>query len=843
MSALLIHTRSLSLRGNATQDSILYELARLKRSIEQSLQVALCHNDGFSHTLGDPFDTRVAENLRNLARAAQNFHSSASSTASSIHDANKISDWKVQSDAAMSVRGTLTPNKREQIHQYLDQTQLETTRKPLQHSPNSIAPSVEPLSKDAVDENDDLNDEVEFESLFLSGLEEVSKQSMLKQDFKKAETFLEKAIQIHIGLASEDSDFKHLQISLIICYFFQHKWRLAEPLITGIAKSRANLDAVVCNLLHALALAYLSDYRFDDAIKVCRQALRGKKKMKETFGASYESDYNETLGLLATIHDIKGDLLYPEVLRRTIPQDFTYCHPFNEVEFIGKHSIIFQDIFGGDTPPNWGQAQAWGQQPIIAELPGVNIVTPIEEKAEVSPSNPRENTKPETLHIQLDLYEKFEADTSKEVIISIPSSASDSDETGGGISSSANSDISSRATSRLGLVPKRSFTRSITRLLGSVRSRSTVSSEDLTVPQSPELEYISSLPRRLSRRQRLRRSLWPNSDSNMFSLKKSGTKLQKRARIRPVQKPSAPCGYHQEPPLGLLLTEPINWSNNKTDEDITQRELRGQRQDIYSWFGLNSEDKCPDYCDDSFEVNRNTRWDTASRILGANPIGNMDPHHDGSFDNNWGTHWDTASRILGADPVGHIELPDNAVYASRSLEIPRNFEMVKNKYYRNATISGFTGQGIPNPALENQLRRPKLTIIIPNSSKNPGWVPLDAHFPRHSPQSLIDKVNSVNDSQSYTLIPHPPPSPPLSINEGNLCEIFANEIRCPLGSKQKGIRISEEYAEQQPTGPVLPGSPLESCIGSIKPKNPPEEILAPKLPPSPPASIVAEAGP
>lgn len=829
-------------------------MARLKRSIEQSLQVALRHNDGFSHTLGDPFDTRVAENLRNLARAAQNFHSSASSTASSIHDANKISDWKVQSDAAMSVRGTLTPNKREQIHQYLDQTQLETTCKLPQHAPNSIAPSVEPPSKDAVDENDDLNDEAEFESLFLSGLEEVSKQSMLKQDFKKAETFLEKAIQIHIGLASEDSDFKHLQISLIICYFFQHKWRLAEPLITGIAKSRANLDAVVCNLLHALALAYLSDYRFDDAIKVCRQALRGKKKLKETFGASHDSDYNETLGLLATIHDIKGDLLYPEVLRRTIPQDFTYCHPFNEVEFIGKHSTVFQNIFSEDTPPNWGHAQAWGQQPIIAELPGVDNVTPTEEEAEVSSSNSRENTKPQTLHIQLDLYEKFEADTSKEVVVSIPSSASESEETGDETSSSANSDTSSQPTSRLGLLPKRSFTRSITRLLGSVRSRSTVSSEDLTAPQSPELEYVPSLLRRLSRRQRLRKSLWPNSDSNVFSLKKSGTKLQKRASNRPVQKSPAFCEWDPERPLVLRQTESINWSNNETHEAIIHRELRGERQDIYSWFGLNSEENCPGYYDDgfyknqtlyddSFEINRDTHWVTASHILGTNPVSNMNPQYGSSFDNNWGTHWDTASRILGADPVGHIELPDNAVYTSRPSKIPRNFETVKNNYYRNATISGFTRQHTPDPALESHLRRPKLTIIIPNSSKIPGWVPLVAHYPGHVSRSLIEKVNGVNGQQSYALIPHPPPSPPLSINEDNLPEISENEIGCPSGSKQKGVHISEEYREQQLTGPELLRSPPESCVGSIKRNSAPEEIMAPRLPPSPPASIVAEAGP
>ncbi|OBT61581.1 hypothetical protein VE03_08939 [Pseudogymnoascus sp. 23342-1-I1] len=848
LSAIII---SLSLRGNATQDTILYELGRLKRSIEQSLQVALRHNDGFSHTLGDPLDARVAQNLRNLARAAQNFHSSASSTASSINDANRTLDWNVQSDAAMSIRGTLTLNKREQIHQYLDQTQHETTPVPLQHIPSSIADLAAPLSKDDAgdDDNDDQDDEAEFESLFLSGLEEASKQSMLKHDFKKAEAFLEKAIQIQTGLASGDSDSKHLQIPLIICYFFQHKWRLAEPLITAIARSRANLDAVVCNLLHALALAHLSDYGFDEAIRVCKQALKGKKKLKETFGASHELDYNETLGLLATIHDIKGDQLYPEVLRRTMPQWFTYCHPFDEVEFISTHPTIFQGVLGEDTPPNWGQAHASRRQPVIAELPGTNIMTPTEEVADVSHSYAIEPTKPQTLQIQLDLYEKFEADTSKEVVASIPSSASDSDETGDEAFSPTNSDTSSRPPSSPGLVLRRSFTRSITRLLGSVRVRPTVSSDDLTVPQSPESEYVPSLPRRLSRRQRLRKSL---SDSNLFSLKKSKTKLQKRASSRPAQKPTAP-GEGHDGRFRVLRMEPIKQRRNETHGAINKPEPQRSRQDIDSFFGLRSEDYChgdyddgsskdhPHY-DDSFDNRQDTQWATASRILGSNPISHVEPPCDDAFDNHWDTHWDTASRIPRADPDSRVELPDNAVYTSRPSATLCNFTTENNQNYRNVTISGFNRQDTPETASKSRPRRPELAIIIPNSSKSPGWVPLVAHYPRQVPPSLIHMVNGVNDPPSHILIPRLPPSPPLSIKGDDFTDISGKEIECPLGSNQNGARISEEHTEEQHTGLESPESTPRNRIHDVKPNITTDEPLGRQLPPSPPESVRAEVG-
>lgn len=809
------------------------------------------HNDGFSHTLGDPLDARVAQNLRNLARAAQSFHSSASSTASSINDANRTSDWNVQSDAAMSVRGTLTLNKREQIHQYLDQTQHETSSMPLHHIPSSIADLGAPLSKDDAedDENDDQDDEAEFESLFLSGLEEASKQSMLKHDFKKAEALLEKAIQIQTHLASGNSDLKRLQISLIICYFFQHKWRHAEPLITAIARSRANLDAVVCNLLHALALAHLSDYGFDEAIRVCKQALKGKKKLKETFGASHELDYNETLGLLATIHDIKGDQLYPEVLRRTIPQWFTYCHPFDEVEFISTHPTIFQNVLGEDIPPNWGQAHASRRQPVVAELPGANIVTPTEEVADITHSYAREPTKPQTLQTQLDLYEKFEADTSKEVVASIPSSASDSDEAGEDTFSSTNSDASSQPPNSPGLMLKRSFTRRITRLLGSVRVRPTVSSDDLTVPQSPEPKYVPSLPRRLSRRQRLRMSL---SDSNLFSLKKSMTKLQKRASSGPPQKPTAHGEGHGSR-FRVLRMEPITQRKNETHEAINKVEPQRSRQDIDSFFGLGSENYCRDNyddgssmdhppCDDSIDSHRDTQWDTASRILGTDPVSHVESRFGDSFGNHWDTHWDTASRILGAEPVSHAELPDNGVHTSRPPETLRNFATANNQHYRNATIPEFSRQITPEPVLEQRPRRPKLAIVIPNSSKSPGWVPLVAHYPRQVPPSLIHVVNGVNgvdDPQLHACFPHLPPSPPLSIEGADLAEISRKEI-CPLGSNLNGARIPEEYTKGQHTGLARRESTLKNYIAGIKPNIATDDPLWRQLPPSPPESVREE---
>ena len=412
------------------QETIIYELGRLKLAIDQSFQSSLQPSDSVFHTLEDPSDARVSYNLRNLARVAQNFHSGASTVATTIHGSNG-SSCNVLSETPLSVTGGvgLTVEKRHHIGRYFKSMRGATRRKPLRHAPNaeaSVAPSPEPIvsfervqsnASDICDDNDEGNDEgddeAEFELLFMNGLEEVAKDSMLTQDFAKAETLLEKAIQRQTGSSSEETDFKRLKIQLATCYFFQHKWRIAEPLISRIAKSKSNLDGVVCNLLHALALAHLADYNFDRSIAICKQALWGKKRLKRAFGAAHATEYNETLGLLATIYETKGDPMYAEVLRRTIPAGFSYEHPLNELEFIVKHPRLSQDVFGEKITLDRSQSHTMERRlTVIPELPTTDKPSRIEENVETFYKCCREAKRPlRTLRAKLDSYERFEKDT------------------------------------------------------------------------------------------------------------------------------------------------------------------------------------------------------------------------------------------------------------------------------------------------------------------------------------------------------------------------------------------------------------------------------------------------
>jgi len=79
--------RSLSLRSSNSQDLIFQELQGLKSLVELSLQVSLESRNSSIESLPDATtssNSKISSNLRDLARAAQVFHSSASSTASTV---------------------------------------------------------------------------------------------------------------------------------------------------------------------------------------------------------------------------------------------------------------------------------------------------------------------------------------------------------------------------------------------------------------------------------------------------------------------------------------------------------------------------------------------------------------------------------------------------------------------------------------------------------------------------------------------------------------------------------------------------------------------------------------
>ncbi|KAL2061295.1 hypothetical protein VTL71DRAFT_7568 [Oculimacula yallundae] len=484
---------ALSLRGNETQEHILFELGNLTAAIDQIMQATLIRGNRFSHIEQDSSDARVNHNLQRLAQAARNFHSSASSTASTRESSSTVlgtsrpPSWNVPSEAAISVMGgpSMTPNKRRQVDQFIKQQRRMTQRrkrKPLQSARPLLADypvtssgenqETEWDMTEAADNSSDVDNEADdLETFLLSGHDDVAQDSMLNHEFAKAQSHLEKAIESRTGSTSEDSKFKQLQIRLALCNFFQHRWQVAEPLIDSIAKSKYNFDPVICNLLHALAIANLQERRLEKAVTLCKQALAGKRRLKTEFTSTFDAECNNTLGLLATIYDHTGENVLAEAARRKMSNDFSYFHPESELEFLVNHPTLCIDVVGKKMIVDWRRPRELAD-PLADAMSSKTHLSAGNEVLEHVPRGTKTTKKPlQTFHTKLNLSERVNMDSAKEVVVEYtPPGFEPDDDLVLDLKTAMES-----IPSRLDLGHKNSYMRRVTRFLGSRRKVNDIS--------------------------------------------------------------------------------------------------------------------------------------------------------------------------------------------------------------------------------------------------------------------------------------------------------------------------------------------------------------------------------
>ncbi|KAI0016232.1 hypothetical protein F4780DRAFT_704262 [Xylariomycetidae sp. FL0641] len=354
-------TVSLSLKNHASQDLILVQLDKLKSSFTLALQASHGSRSGFSPSAGDRSDTRIARNLMNLAKAARSFHSTASSTASSLAT-NSIRPSHFGSDVAMSYNGDLSPSQYERLMDYLNddstpmpsQLNFDTT---LLSGRSSVHGDPRPSERTDIDEADE-DVEQEFERLFLTGLEEAARDRIKHQDYSKAIEFLKSALRQPRRSMPNVTKQHEMQKLIALSHFLQGNWKLAEPIVWKLSNSKSTMDHAVCTLLHALSIAYLSRYELDKALETCKQAVFGKHRLIKTQDID-DRDYDDTLGLLITIYGMTGDYIRAEIFRRRLPEGFRYRHCANETEYIATHPNFLGRLLGGDAPSietNWQQS-------------------------------------------------------------------------------------------------------------------------------------------------------------------------------------------------------------------------------------------------------------------------------------------------------------------------------------------------------------------------------------------------------------------------------------------------------------------------------------------------------
>lgn len=362
----------------------------------------------------------VSRNLHKLAAAARQFHSAASSTSGTTRDGSNGS-WP-----ALSLIGDFPDHRRERVTEFVEHQlhypspasvvsgQRTPSRVnspfpslPIVQSPIAVAPAVatvvtvlEPAEGESESDEDD---EAEDEREYFDGLEELARDRILNRDYGKAIEFLDQAMARDIGTASTGNEFRELQTQLALCHFFQEDWRKAEPIVERLAE---DLDEVACNLLHALALSYLSVYSLDSALKICRKAMNGKKRLLKTSpggcDSDPESDYAETVALFTMIHQMSGDPIRAEIYHRRLPDVFEYKHPASTLDFIVEHPRLLRIVLGDDVPASL----SFRARSTALQLPREEA-TNLCRKGTIADS---------PLRTRFAFFERYENDTSKHVV-------------------------------------------------------------------------------------------------------------------------------------------------------------------------------------------------------------------------------------------------------------------------------------------------------------------------------------------------------------------------------------------------------------------------------------------
>lgn len=346
------YNRSISLSNDSTQQSILGHLALLKSAIRDIRSApSVPHKASNRNPVLKTHGGRINRSIGELATAAEQLYTTASSTAESV--SNERND-----DSASSSSFRASRNKR--VQKFLEDHAI-TTQPPSPSHPwafSSPSPSSPPLAASAtsrstrassssaiggVDETGE--EDEEFNHLYRTYLRDLAIECIKCMDYTGAIEYLDQALQ---KSSSQDATLdRRIHILTALCHIFQGNWKHATTAVMILARSKADLTA--CNLLHALALGHLSEFAFEGALSMCRQALNGKKKLCDRHGV-HLSEYRQTLALYAEIFKVKGDCVWEEIIRSRLPQGFEYIHPANPASFVQCQTGVLRTAFGDEIP-------------------------------------------------------------------------------------------------------------------------------------------------------------------------------------------------------------------------------------------------------------------------------------------------------------------------------------------------------------------------------------------------------------------------------------------------------------------------------------------------------------
>ncbi|KAK3186833.1 hypothetical protein K4F52_004277 [Lecanicillium sp. MT-2017a] len=392
-------TLSLTLQNNNSQTLVLTALDKLKSSIDDAMWMA-ARSPSRPQGNGAAFDSITSQNLQSLAKAAQTFYSTASSAAGSSVGSSNTEYMKMPKEAAGSVSG-LNPIQAERLHDYIYNTSSDLDIIDAPTDPDDSFRQSNELNlsrRDSYHVSDPLPSlsDLDLQLPLMEVLEDFALEKMKERDFTSAASYLEQACSSKLGACPAPDIHLRLQTRLAICYLFQGNRPKCEAALKRMENFGGMLDLEALNILHAVAIGYLTECRFDEATDACQTALRAKLRL---LGKSH-SETLQTLGLLARIYDESDEVIHLEATRRLMPKGFIYVHPSNERDFLMARSSL---IPRPDT-----ETTTCG----LVELDN-NEVFPVYEL----PAGDTEHISPRSgLQRTLTRYEKVQADARQEAI-------------------------------------------------------------------------------------------------------------------------------------------------------------------------------------------------------------------------------------------------------------------------------------------------------------------------------------------------------------------------------------------------------------------------------------------
>lgn len=266
---------------------------------------------------------RITRNLQELVREAESFHSSASTV---LGDDARSTVW------GGSVLGDpLSDEQYRHIQDWIPPPTIVEEDNQGDQEASRITPSMDPSRAEAANDSDQESDaDSDLERQLTKRFQELALTYLEQKDYPRAELFLRKVIDRSTDNDHPADEINTTNLMLASICGLQGKWDDAESILVPIAMAKGTAETMAFHGMHALAMVHLEKSEHDIAVKYCKRAVSGNRKL----WGKKSPWYYESMALLAQIYDSKGDSTEAEGCRSFLPDGYNFNIKLQPVEYM-----------------------------------------------------------------------------------------------------------------------------------------------------------------------------------------------------------------------------------------------------------------------------------------------------------------------------------------------------------------------------------------------------------------------------------------------------------------------------------------------------------------------------